>query len=108
LLLLVHLILPVLFYKETPRSAVAYKEPSKHNPSLILCHATRRQHRRCHVDDPVHKSVRCVQDCDRVHRPCNHPCIKRCYQDCGKCLRIIKEPTRLPCGHEASGFECWR
>eukprot|EP00967_Tisochrysis_lutea_P078171 scaffold106349_cov19-Tisochrysis_lutea.AAC.1 len=65
--------------------------------------------RRCHVDDLAqHKLVRCVQDCDRVYSHCGHPCPKRCHEPCGQCQRIIKEPITLACGHQISGFKCWR
>uniref|UniRef100_A0A914XAK5 UBA domain-containing protein n=1 Tax=Plectus sambesii TaxID=2011161 RepID=A0A914XAK5_9BILA len=53
----------------------------------------------CHVYDPQHKSVPCIEPCARTcTSPFKHPCKKQCSQDCGDCkIMVIKE---LYCGHE--------
>lgn len=35
-----------------------------------------------------------------LYRTCdyNHPCMKKCYMDCGKCSQPVTK--KLPCGHE--------
>ena len=44
----------------------------------------------------------CKQDCPRTNAECsqNHPCKKRCYEECGICEEIVVK--KLPkCGHSA-------
>jgi hypothetical protein len=58
------------------------------------------------VDDPAHKTARCMEPCDRVHACGLHPCSRLCYEECGPCLQPIPEPTLLPCGHIATDLPC--
>ena len=52
----------------------------------------------CHVTDQLHENYRCTKPCTKS---CSrgHPCQKKCFEDCGKCL--VKVPKVVPsCGHE--------
>uniref|UniRef100_A0A914UKQ1 UBA domain-containing protein n=1 Tax=Plectus sambesii TaxID=2011161 RepID=A0A914UKQ1_9BILA len=53
----------------------------------------------CHVYDPQHKSVACIEPCARTCTSSfKHPCKKQCSQDCGDCeIMVTKE---LHCGHK--------
>lgn len=67
--------------------------------------------RRCHVDDPDHflAAKKCVKPCDRLHKPCSHPCYKLCHEDCGHCSTILPSVGPLAlCGHIVEKVECWR
>ena len=66
--------------------------------SLLSCqHSCKRQ---CHPrDDPNHNEYDCYEKCDRNPSNCsrNHPCSKKCYEDCGSCKEHISKV--LKCGH---------
>lgn len=61
--------------------------------------------RQCHPDDRAHQAVKCPKDCQLLHQPCGHPCIKMCHEECGLCMRGIPN-VPLPCGHVASLLPC--
>ena len=51
----------------------------------------------CHPTDPEHKEYTCKKPCAKVLCKLNHKCTKRCYQECGPCLKLVDK--LLPCGH---------
>ena len=52
---------------------------------------------KCHVCDPFHKDFACKKPCAKVC-PKEHPCPKKCYEDCGPCKKLVTRP--MPeCGH---------
>ncbi|XP_015379679.1 PREDICTED: NFX1-type zinc finger-containing protein 1-like [Diuraphis noxia] len=54
----------------------------------------------CHVYDREHKTfIKCQQPCNRACEN-NHPCEKKCAENCGQCMVYMVKP--LPCGHETS------
>lgn len=62
---------------------------------------------KCHYKkDPDHLSYDCLQSCTRLNAGCtqNHPCQKKCYEDCGAC--IVKIHKILPCGHNVKNVLC--
>eukprot|EP00887_Chlorella_sp_A99_P008001 scaffold12.g8001.t1 len=65
------------------------------------------ERRKCHVDDPGHKTVRCMKPCQRLHEPCGHACPKRCWEECSPCGVEIRD-VQLPCGHVAGSLPCFR
>src|SRR5690242_1488680 len=50
------------------------------------------------LDPYPHDKLLCTKPCTKKHKNCNHPCAKRCYEDCGNC-EVVVEKT-LPCGHK--------
>lgn len=53
--------------------------------------------RPCHKRSS-HEKLACRQPCLRSPCSLNHPCPKRCHEDCGDCqTKLLK---KLPCGHE--------
>ena len=48
-----------------------------------------------------HEKIQCPQPCQRTC-PEQHPCEKKCFEDCGKCFTPMKK--LLPCGHEVNNF----
>ena len=53
----------------------------------------------CHVDDRKHRTNKCYEPCPKVHKDCNHPCVKRCYESCDPCLEKVKV-THATCQHQ--------
>ena len=56
----------------------------------------------CHPDG--HEEVKCYKDCNRIHEPCKHPCVrpngrvKKCYEECDGCLYPVQKMLD-ECGH---------
>ncbi|KAL4853487.1 NFX1-type zinc finger-containing protein 1 [Chlorella vulgaris] len=63
--------------------------------------------RKCHSDDPAHKTVACLKPCQRLHEACGHACPKRCHVPCGDCLVEVRD-VKLPCGHVADTLPCYK
>jgi hypothetical protein len=63
---------------------------------------------KCHSDDPEHIGVKCNENCLKLHPECNHPCPKRCSDDCGKCEFLIGDIILPGCGHELKNAKCWQ
>ncbi|TBU41804.1 hypothetical protein BD309DRAFT_964525 [Dichomitus squalens] len=59
----------------------------------------------CHAVLDNHRSVRCMEPCNRTPCPRQHPCSRRCSDDCGRCEFPMYSVT-LPCGHTASKVPC--
>ncbi|XP_060856237.1 NFX1-type zinc finger-containing protein 1-like [Metopolophium dirhodum] len=53
----------------------------------------------CHSYDREHLELKCREPCNNS---CdyNHPCMKKCYMDCGKCTVLMMK--ELPCGHQSA------
>jgi len=58
--------------------------------------------RSCHAYDLDHKEFTCMKPCKRFPPKCpdQHPCTKKCHQDCGKCMTKVERKTPI-CGHDA-------
>ncbi|KDQ62856.1 hypothetical protein JAAARDRAFT_202408 [Jaapia argillacea MUCL 33604] len=54
----------------------------------------------CHADLDNHRSTLCDQPCPKVPCPQGHPCVRRCFEDCGPC-QFPYAKVKLPCGHIA-------
>ena len=68
-----------------------------------------KQKMKCH-NDP--QSIKCIHRCTKVCSN-NHPCQKRCWEDCGLCEVIVgkimphcKHLQYMPCHLDPSKFEC--
>lgn len=63
----------------------------------------------CH-SDLVHKAVKCIEECPRTKKGCDHPCPRQCGDPCeDKCHFILKGINlKLPCGHVLKTAECWQ
>ncbi|KAK0707378.1 hypothetical protein B0H67DRAFT_587383 [Lasiosphaeris hirsuta] len=63
---------------------------------------------RCH-SEMLHNVVKCLVDCPRSKKGCDHPCPLRCGDQChGKCrVRLNEIDLVLPCGHRVSSAYCW-
>lgn len=63
---------------------------------------------RCHADI-LHDSVKCLEDCPRPKKGCDHPCPLRCGDPChAKCQTLLEDISlELPCGHLVSSARCW-
>ncbi|KAI1789279.1 hypothetical protein LXA43DRAFT_590107 [Ganoderma leucocontextum] len=61
----------------------------------------------CHAVLDNHRSVKCMEPCPRTPCPRQHPCSKRCSDDCGKCMFPVYS-VALPCGHTASKAFCYQ
>ncbi|KAJ7188061.1 hypothetical protein C8R46DRAFT_1053533 [Mycena filopes] len=61
-------------------------------------------HFKCHPDDPKHVTVSCPQPCRRLCAR-EHPCPRKCSDDCGKCQFPVRD-VELPCGHTIPSIEC--
>ncbi len=63
---------------------------------------------RCHAD-VLHNAVKCLEDCPRLKKGCNHSCPLRCGDFCHeKCqLALNGISLALPCGHHVSSARCW-
>lgn len=63
--------------------------------------------RNCHVlDDPDHEIYDCHEPCEEYPENCqrNHKCMKKCYEDCGRCINLILR--NLKCGHTLKDVAC--
>ncbi|RDX40863.1 hypothetical protein OH76DRAFT_1412593 [Lentinus brumalis] len=60
----------------------------------------------CHAAIDNHRSIRCLQACNRTPCPRKHPCSKRCSDDCGDC-QFPMYYVSLPCGHVADKVPCY-
>jgi hypothetical protein len=65
----------------------------------MACHPTDRSHLIAHK--------LCLEPCKRIPPKCsmNHPCPKRCNQNCGPCKAKV-DPIILHCGHELLSPYC--
>jgi hypothetical protein len=63
---------------------------------------------RCH-SDVIHSAVKCLEDCPRPKKGCNHPCPRRCGEACQeKCqVKLHDIDLLLPCGHQITSARCW-
>lgn len=60
---------------------------------------------KCHSES-LHKSVKCLERCQRVKKGCDHSCLKVCGDPCdSKCQTQMKNIT-LPCGHVQAKLSC--
>src|SRR5688572_20017216 len=50
---------------------------------------------------------RCEKDCTRKRPDCDHPCPRRCFQDCGRCEVLVPKVVLPGCAHEAT-LPCWQ
>ncbi|KAL2285256.1 hypothetical protein FJTKL_08216 [Diaporthe vaccinii] len=64
---------------------------------------------RCH-SDLVHKAVKCIAECPRTKKGCDHPCPLQCGDPChDKCYFVLKDVNlELPCDHILKTAECWQ
>ncbi|TVY90442.1 NFX1-type zinc finger-containing protein [Lachnellula willkommii] len=61
---------------------------------------------RCH-SEAMHLSFSCMEDCERIHKPCGHPCNKTCGEKCGDC-KVKVDDVELACGHLNQGIPCFK
>ncbi|KAI0667327.1 hypothetical protein C8Q78DRAFT_404096 [Trametes maxima] len=59
----------------------------------------------CHAAPDNHRSMKCLAPCNRTPCPRNHPCPKRCSDECGNCEFPIYQVV-LPCRHMAKMVPC--
>ncbi|XP_054258411.1 NFX1-type zinc finger-containing protein 1-like isoform X2 [Macrosteles quadrilineatus] len=52
----------------------------------------------CHVSKDRHIKYRCSQPCKRLLCADGHPCLKKCFENCGECN--IPMDRTLKCGHQ--------
>ena len=60
----------------------------------------------CHVYDC--NSIKCLKPCPKINPNCSlqiHKCIKRCYEECGRCEALVTK--KLPCGHTKEKCKCY-
>ena len=60
----------------------------------------------CHVYDC--NSIQCLKPCPKINPNCSlriHKCVKRCYEDCGRCEATVSK--LLPCGHTKEKCKCY-
>ncbi|XP_061188911.1 NFX1-type zinc finger-containing protein 1-like [Saccostrea echinata] len=67
----------------------------------------------CHNKDPEHKKYKCTQPCTKTICHLGHKCKKECFQDCGKCIELVRKPMKackheniMPCSKDVSDFKC--
>ncbi len=61
---------------------------------------------KCHSES-LHLAFSCPQQCQRLHRPCNHLCQKStCGEDCGNCETSI-DNVQLLCTHLKNNVPCY-
>ncbi|KAK4316795.1 hypothetical protein Pmani_012053 [Petrolisthes manimaculis] len=78
--------------------------PEKCDTRVDCGHMCRQK---CHAtQDPDHLTYNCYEKCTRINTGCTqqHPCLKKCYEDCGACTVKIKKV--LPCQHALDNVEC--
>ena len=51
----------------------------------------------CHPIDPGHEQYECKKPCTKTLCDLDHKCPKKCYEDCGRCMKPLEKI--LPCGH---------
>ncbi|KAI9551691.1 hypothetical protein GHT06_022027 [Daphnia sinensis] len=51
-----------------------------------------------------HAKMPCDQPCRRFTCPEKHPCPKKCFEECGRCMFDVVK--KLPCGHDGK-IKCW-
>ncbi|GES76034.1 P-loop containing nucleoside triphosphate hydrolase protein [Rhizophagus clarus] len=74
------------------------------NISLRCGHVCKNK---CHSDDPEHIGVKCnASHCLRLHSGCNHPCQRRCSDDCGICEFPVGNILLPGCGHILQNANC--
>ncbi|KAL4242825.1 hypothetical protein ABKN59_011535 [Abortiporus biennis] len=61
----------------------------------------------CHLDLDNHRSMFCSEPCTRTPCPRNHPCRRRCSDNCGDCEFPLYN-VRLPCGHTKEMVPCYK
>ena len=63
---------------------------------------------RCH-SDVIHSAVKCLEDCPRPKKGCDHPCPLRCGDRCQKKCQVQMRDINLilPCGHNLTSGKCW-
>jgi hypothetical protein len=61
---------------------------------------------KCH-STALHNAVRCLEDCPRTKKGCEHACPKRCGDKCDTQCQVQMFNIRLPCGHVAAKLKCW-
>lgn len=64
---------------------------------------------RCHADN-LHLAVRCLEDCPRLKKGCDHACPLRCGEPCqSKCQALVENINLLlPCGHHLASAKCFQ
>jgi hypothetical protein len=63
---------------------------------------------KCHPVDSKHIKVRCFKPCSKLLPQCNHPCSKRCFEDCGRCDFPVGNIKLPGCGHILENAKCWQ
>jgi len=69
--------------------------------------------RKCHPADRLHEEYVCRKPCVKILCEHGHQCLKRCFEECGKCQYMV-EKTVPSCGHvqsmrchvEPENFQC--
>ena len=63
---------------------------------------------RCH-SDVLHDAVKCLEDCPRAKKGCDHACPLRCGEQChAKCqTKLEGVDLALSCGHHVDSVRCW-
>ncbi|KAI1439194.1 hypothetical protein GGR50DRAFT_7191 [Xylaria sp. CBS 124048] len=63
---------------------------------------------RCHAQI-IHSAVKCLEQCPRLKKGCDHPCKLSCGDPCErKCTEMLmKLNIVLPCGHKKTTAQCW-
>ncbi|PSN54493.1 hypothetical protein C0J52_05539 [Blattella germanica] len=71
---------------------------------------------KCHVNkDPDHLDYKCKKPCPLTNAQCSkdHPCTKRCYEECGLCEEIVVKESpacghknKMPCHLDPIQFDC--
>ncbi|KAK3878843.1 hypothetical protein Pcinc_016532 [Petrolisthes cinctipes] len=106
---------PTVVEKEIPHCQHKVNMPCHKDPKTFPCpekcdtrvdcgHMCRQK---CHAtQDPDHLTYNCYEKCTRINTGCTqqHPCLKKCYEDCGACTVKIRKV--LPCQHPLDNVEC--
>ncbi|KAG0721344.1 NFX1-type zinc finger-containing protein 1 [Chionoecetes opilio] len=96
---------PTKVVKVIPACQHEVTMPCCQDPSLFLCpedcdtrlDCGHKCKKKCHrTRDPDHQKY-VMEQCTRINVGCsqNHPCLKRCYQECGSCVVLVNK--ELPC-----------
>lgn len=51
----------------------------------------------CHPSGHDKLRYKCEKLCERTRATCSHPCVKKCFEDCGDCMVVVERI--LSCGH---------